>query len=158
MTTLMTKRRYRSTEAKYKGGAQEMYVTYDLHQKTRGAQSALYHKVRRVYIAGDVTNWRTGQVRKRTGREVHGLRIESSRTAGATVGGVTRPSGARPNTWWSQGPSLRPLSGSPRWLRFRPTPKTHTFILATRNCHRNTERHCSKSGNDGRSDCGRSAR
>jgi len=76
MTTLMTKRRYRSTEAKYKGGAQEMYVTYDLHQKTRGAQSALYHKVRRVYIAGDVTNWRTGQVRKRTGREVHGLRIE----------------------------------------------------------------------------------
>src|SRR5262249_30494668 len=66
-----------STEVKYKGGAQEMYVTYDLHQKTRGAQSALYHKVRRVYIAGGVTNWRrTGQVRKRTGREVHGLRIE----------------------------------------------------------------------------------
>jgi hypothetical protein len=39
MTNPMTKRRYRSTEAKYKGGAQEMYVTYDLHQKTRGAQS-----------------------------------------------------------------------------------------------------------------------
>ena len=29
-----------------------------------------------MYIAGDVTNWRTGQVRKRTGREVHGFRIE----------------------------------------------------------------------------------
>lgn len=76
----MTKRRYRSTESKYKGGAQEMYVTYDLQQKTRGTQSALYHKVRRVYIAGDVTNWRTGQVRKRTGREVHGLRIEYEQT------------------------------------------------------------------------------
>ena len=67
MTTPMTKRRYRSTEAKYKGGAHEMYVTYDLHQKTRGAQSALYHKVRRVYIAGAVTNWRAGQVRKLMG-------------------------------------------------------------------------------------------
>src|SRR5215472_9746543 len=80
MTSPMTKRRYRSTESKYKGGAHEMYVTYDLHQNTRGAQSALYHKVRRVYIAGDVTNWRTGQVRKRTGREVNGLRIEYEQT------------------------------------------------------------------------------
>ena len=33
--------RYRSTESKYKGGAQEMYVTYDLEQ-TRGRQNALY--------------------------------------------------------------------------------------------------------------------
>ena len=80
MTNPRTKRRYRSTESKYKGGAHEMYVTYDLQQSTRGAQSALYHKVRRVYIAGDVTNWRTGQVRKRTGREVHGLRIEYEQT------------------------------------------------------------------------------
>jgi hypothetical protein len=45
MTTAMTNRRYRSTESMYKGGAHEKYVTYDLDQKTRGGQSALYPKV-----------------------------------------------------------------------------------------------------------------
>jgi hypothetical protein len=35
---------YRPTEAKYKGGADEMYVTYDLEQHTRGGGTALYPK------------------------------------------------------------------------------------------------------------------
>jgi len=80
MTTPATDRRYRSTESKYKGGAHEMYVTYDLEQKTRGGQSALCHKVKRVYIAGEVRDWRTGLVRKKTGREVDGLWIEYEQT------------------------------------------------------------------------------
>jgi hypothetical protein len=80
MTAAAANRRYRPTESKYKGGAHEMYVTYDLEQKTRGRQSALYHKVKRVYIAGEVRDWRTGLVRKKTGREVHGLRIEYEQT------------------------------------------------------------------------------
>src|SRR5258707_3540877 len=67
---------YRPTESKYKGGAHQMYVTYDLEQRTRGQQTAVYPKVKRVYIAGDVKGWNTGAVRKRTGREVHGVRIE----------------------------------------------------------------------------------
>ena len=67
---------YRSTESKYKGGAHEMYVTYDLEQKTRGGTHAVYPKVKRVYIAGDIKDWRTGAVEKRTGRKVHGVRIE----------------------------------------------------------------------------------
>ena len=46
MTTAATNRRYRPAEAKYMGGAHEMYVTYDLEQKTRGGQSALYPKVK----------------------------------------------------------------------------------------------------------------
>jgi len=71
---------YRPTEAKYKGGAHQMYVTYDLEQRTRGAQSAIYPKVKRVYIAGDVKGWNAGAVRKRTGREVHGVRIEYEQT------------------------------------------------------------------------------
>jgi hypothetical protein len=48
MTAAASERRYRSTESKYKGGARQMYVTYDLEQKTRGGQSARYHKVKRV--------------------------------------------------------------------------------------------------------------
>ena len=76
MTTTTSKRNYRPTESKYKGGAHEMYVTYDLKQRTRGGGSATYPKVKRVYIAGDVTDWKTGTVRKRSGREVHGMRIE----------------------------------------------------------------------------------
>jgi hypothetical protein len=72
MTTAATNRRYRSTESKYKGGAQEMYVTYDLEQKTRGGQSDLYYKVKWAYIAREGRGWRAGLVRKKTGREVHG--------------------------------------------------------------------------------------
>src|ERR1051326_5715674 len=76
MPATTTRRRYRPTESKYKGGAHEMYVTYDLEQKTRGGGSAIYPKVKRVYIAGDVKNWQAGRVRKKSGREVHGVRVE----------------------------------------------------------------------------------
>jgi hypothetical protein len=70
-------RRYRPTESKYKGGAAEMYVTYDLEQRTRGGGHALYPKVKRVYIAGDLVDWRAGSdLRKRTGRQVKGVRLE----------------------------------------------------------------------------------
>jgi hypothetical protein len=71
-----THRHYRSTESKYKGGATEMYVTYDLAQGTRSGGSAVYPKVKRVYIAGDVQDWKVGTFPKRTGRTVHGVRIE----------------------------------------------------------------------------------
>src|SRR5438876_10568750 len=70
----------RPTAAKYKGGAHQMYVTYVLEQRTRGAQTAVYPKVKRVYIAGDLKGWNAGAVRKRTGREVHGVRIEYEQT------------------------------------------------------------------------------
>jgi hypothetical protein len=77
MTMTTTKKdTYRPTESKYKGGAHEMYVTYDLDQKTRGGGSATYPKVKRVYIAGDVKDWKAGTVRKKSGREVRGVRIE----------------------------------------------------------------------------------
>ncbi len=36
--------RYQPTESKYKGGADEMYITYDLEQPTRGGGKALYPK------------------------------------------------------------------------------------------------------------------
>jgi hypothetical protein len=76
MKTNKHRAHYRPTEAKYKGGAHEMYVTYDLEQKTRDGGSAIYPKVKRVYIAGDVKHWHAGQIRKKSGREVHGVRIE----------------------------------------------------------------------------------
>ena len=53
-----------------------MYVTYDLEQKTRGGGGAIYPKVKRVYIGGDVKDWTTGPVKKRSGREVYGVLIE----------------------------------------------------------------------------------
>jgi len=71
-----TDNRYRPTESKYKGGAQEMYVTYDRKQKTRGGDSALYPKVKRVYIAGKVMDWEMGKVKKKSGREVNGVAIK----------------------------------------------------------------------------------
>jgi hypothetical protein len=104
-----TNHRYRPTESKYKGGAQEMYVTYDLKQKTRNGDSKLYPKVKRVYIAGDVKDWKTGDIKKRSGRTVHGVAIEyeQSRKAAQRSGfsakrGQTsytvRPSSARPSS------------------------------------------------------------
>jgi hypothetical protein len=74
--TNTAKDHYRSTESKYKGGASEMYITYDLQQKTPSGGSAVLPKVKRVYIAGDVKGWELGDFRKRSGREVHGVRIE----------------------------------------------------------------------------------
>ena len=71
-----TNHRYRPTESKYKGGAHEMYVTYDLRQKTRSGDTRLYPKVKRVYIAGDVKDWKTGNIKKRSGRTVHCVAIE----------------------------------------------------------------------------------
>ena len=73
-------RRYRSTKSKYKDGAQEMYVTYDVKQKTRANQPALYPKVKRVYIAGDVTDWKSGEVQKRSGRKVSGVQVDYKQT------------------------------------------------------------------------------
>ena len=71
-----TNHRYYPTESKYKGGAHEMYVTYDVKQKTRSGDSKLYPKVKRVYIAGEVKDWKTGNIKKRSGRTVHGVAIE----------------------------------------------------------------------------------
>lgn len=53
----------------------EMYVTYDLAQRTRGGGSAIFPKVKRVYIPGDVIEWGVGRFRKRSGRMVYGVRI-----------------------------------------------------------------------------------
>src|SRR5262245_45784018 len=75
-----TRRRYQSTESKYKGGAKEMYVTYDMWQETRGEHRARYPKVQRVYIGGDVKDWKVGDFKKRTGKQVHGVKIEYEQT------------------------------------------------------------------------------
>jgi hypothetical protein len=75
-----TQQGYRPTESKYKGGAHEMYVTYDLQQKTRGGGRAPYPKVKRVYIAGQVKDWKAGNFQKKSGRAVHGVQIEYRQT------------------------------------------------------------------------------
>lgn len=74
------KRKYKPTESKYKGGAKEMYVTYDLKQQTRGNDTALHPKIKRVYIAGEVKDWKAGNVMKRSGRTVPGVEIKYEQT------------------------------------------------------------------------------
>jgi hypothetical protein len=76
MATMTEKRSYRPTESQYKGVADEMYITYDREQKTRSGNYVTYPKVKRIYIAGDVKDWKVGSFKKRSGREVHGVRIE----------------------------------------------------------------------------------
>ena len=95
--TKPAKNRYTPTEAKYKGGADQMYVTYDLSQKTRGGSRALYPKVQRVYIAGRVKDWQVGTFAKRTGRKVRGVKIdyEQSRAAYERKGYTAARGGTR---------------------------------------------------------------
>ena len=115
---------------------------------TRGTQNAIYHKVKRVYITGEVTDWRTGLIREKTGREVHGLRIEYERNR---KGYRRREYAAhRGETKYlvESGQSLRPLSTLRKWSRFRRVPATYIFILIRPSCRRNTRRHCSESDKD----------
>lgn len=74
--TANTPRQYKPTESKYKGEADEMFVTYDLEQNTRGDNTALYPKVKRVYIAGDVKGWEVGETQKQSGKETYGGIVE----------------------------------------------------------------------------------
>jgi hypothetical protein len=53
-----------------------MYVAYDLSQQTRDGGCALYPKVQRIYIAGQVRDWHVGTFAKRTGKEVHAVKID----------------------------------------------------------------------------------
>jgi hypothetical protein len=76
MTQSTRARSYQPTESKYKGGAEELYVTYDVEQRTRGGNVALYPKVKRVYIAGQVKDWQIGDFTKKSGRRVHGVKID----------------------------------------------------------------------------------
>ena len=66
---------YTPTEAKYKGGADEHYVTYDLEQATRGGDTAMYPKVKRVYVPGEVQHWDVGTFEKQSGKEVFGVKV-----------------------------------------------------------------------------------
>ena len=74
--------RYRPTESQYKGGAEEMYITYDLEQRTRSGGHASYPKVDRVYISGIVKDWRVGMFKKKSGRSVYGVQVEYERDRG----------------------------------------------------------------------------
>ncbi len=80
MARTMDKKGYKPTESQYKGNAEEMYVAYDIEQNTRGNNKALYPKVKRVYIAGDIKKWETGDFKRRTGGMVHGIAIQYEQT------------------------------------------------------------------------------
>ena len=71
-----------------------MYVTYDLCQDTRGSDEALYPKVKRVYIAGDVKDWDVGTFTKRSGKDVHGVKIDYEQGRQAIRARATRRSAA----------------------------------------------------------------
>ncbi len=76
----MSDTRYRSTESKYKGTADEYYVTYELKQQTRGGGTAMYPKVHRVYVAGEVRDWKVGDFEKRSGRKARGVKVDYEQT------------------------------------------------------------------------------
>jgi hypothetical protein len=73
------KRRWHGPPARYKGRALELLLTYDLEERTRSGSTAFYPKVKKTYIVGKLRLWSAGVVRKKSGREVHGVLIEYER-------------------------------------------------------------------------------
>ena len=60
MTIAIKQRSYRPTESEYKGGAHDMFVTYDLDERTRDGATATYPKVKRV----DIADWMVALCRR----------------------------------------------------------------------------------------------
>lgn len=73
--TPSTQTKYEAAGSKYKSGGNEKYVTYDLQQKTAQGY-AVFLKVKRIQIAGEVQHWEIGDFEMRSGRTAHGVRIE----------------------------------------------------------------------------------
>lgn len=133
---------YRSTESQYKNGAREMYVTYDLAQRTR-RDGARVPKVKRVYIASDVANWKVGTFAKRTGKRVRGamrgVRIEYRQSRSAYTRSSHATSKGSDSAKWQRAPrALRRSSKCPR----RP----RTFAFTPDGCHANINLRSSQSG------------
>jgi len=101
--------RYRSTESKYRRAAEDMFVVYDLKQRMRSGAGALYPKVKRVHIAGDVEKVTNGLKRKRSGRKVRGVRIEYLHTRKGYRRDPSWSTGTLSRTWSSHARSA-PLS------------------------------------------------
>ncbi|PTL81394.1 hypothetical protein [Vitiosangium sp. GDMCC 1.1324] len=132
------------TESKFKGGAEQTYVTYDLPQRTRGGKTALYPKVKRVYIAGDIEGWKVGDFEKRSGRKVHGVRIDYAqqragyaRRSFAARRGSTRyqVSGARVEPGESHFSKVVEVPAKAQNVRFRGTRLPQRYQSALQNVH-----------------------
>lgn len=115
-----TSRQYKSTESKYKGGAQEMYVTYEVKQETRGGKETLYPKVKRVYVAGKVKNWKVGNYSKRTGKRVHGVKIEYEQSRS---GYARKPFAAKRGSTQYKVSSSKVASGASQFSKIVEVPK-----------------------------------
>lgn len=75
----------------------DLYVTFDIEETSSSGHRVLEPHARRVSIGGEVKEWQVGDFRRRSGREVHGIRIHYEQTRKgylregftATRGGIT---------------------------------------------------------------------
>src|SRR5690606_40233097 len=58
----------------YKGGADQMFVTYELGSDL--GEDGSCPQVTRVYISGDLCCWEIGTFKTRSGADVYGVKIE----------------------------------------------------------------------------------
>ena len=65
--------KYRPTEAKFSGKGKYYYILYLSRDKVRGGKVRWKPHVKRVYISGELLEYRVGRVRKRSGRTAHGV-------------------------------------------------------------------------------------
>ncbi len=80
MENITQKHNYNSIESEYKTRSRNMFITYDLEQRTRNGNTAIYPKIKRVYIAGNIKDWKVGRMHKKSGREVRGISITYEQT------------------------------------------------------------------------------
>lgn len=97
MASSSSQHEIRAEQPRYPTTVSDLYVTYDIEEVTASGQRTLEPHARRVSIGGEVREWQVGDFRRRSGREVHGIRIhyEQSRKGylrdgfTATRGGIT---------------------------------------------------------------------
>ena len=65
--------KYKPTTAKFKGRTKTYYILYLSRDRVRGGKVRWKPHVKRVYISGELLEYKVGRVRKRSGRTVHGV-------------------------------------------------------------------------------------
>lgn len=64
----------------YIGGADQMFVTYELELGPDAGEDGSCPQVTRVYLSGDLCSWEIGTFKTRSGAEVYGVKIEYQQT------------------------------------------------------------------------------
>jgi hypothetical protein len=120
------------SEERYDEGGRVLYLQYESVQATRGGASRRRTRAKRFYLPGDsrrVTVGAPGELRKRTGRTVHGVEVRYEHHVERAPGSTVRRSRRVPDHW-SQGAKVIELPETARNIRLKREPPPQRIAVA----------------------------